>query len=1372
LANLVKAQSEYPNLVETRRAFQPILDYNIPTGILKDVNIGNGVLERHQGFETDSMNDPIEFLDIVQNLKNSASNYNILPSKETILSTIAEFKKAGFVPISLIHHTYARIEDSAYINEVIEHDSNTNVFSFRVNPSNYFNIDTVKAFAVHGNVENALTVRFVFPSNLILSNGPLPEIYADFGDQNGFILIEPNKPYTVTYPDYEGPFKHNLVRIKWQDKLSPEGFKPITPGGFNLFKVTPPDYQTLVSNLVLTNVCTGPETTDFGDARFSIRHGKAQSVSKQLKKPFILIEGFDVDLNPNDNKFGTVDWNTFSSGISFDERNNPTRENLKDLKILAERLYNEDYDCIFVDFKNGAGDLYKNSNALIRIIQWVNQNKQSDEELVVMGASMGGLIARYALRTMEIEGCNPCVKLYGTFDSPHQGANLPLSIQHAIKGMAHLSTDADLAYKLLFTKGAQQMLVDNVTDPNKVIRNKWQNTLNEMGHPQSPKRIAITNGSPEGNRNEIKNPGDLMYDFRINLEVKGKLLGVTLKHWKFEPLIYSGLFAKSRNKINPVYSYLTIRKTALDSLRSANSKIAEATLNVLYNDIIANGVNHIWHDEGLTLDNAAGGQADWLKILHSAINNVSVEVKKTKDNTEVKVEKLVTNHTGKDFFTTFVPTFSGLDMKQTELYPNLNEMFPVVELKPTSLLPNQNIHPFHAVHFHSDADKPTINQEHVLVDGRNGQNIDFIISQLKSVDNNLPSIIPSQIPNQNVFNYNHIIDFHNRIKNVTITNGGILKLNNEGYGGFGDKPKPVKTDNSFDYSISSCANGITIENGGQMIVGDNNNELGKNNRARLFVTPGSFIEIKDNGKMTIQRGSKVVIEPGATLVFHDQARIELFGEASALEIQGRILVQDGATFKLIESTDDLMGKLILKNTTKNKGESLVAEGSNCKIQLAGSKSYEGEQLKVQNGPWVLKGFQQVDIEKMEIQTEALSPIEAHTPLKVQFVRFKAAGNQKAKTVAIKTFGQKDQFIERNLFSGLETAVHLNENSQKAEVKLGYNQFDQCATALIVQDCKPMIQNNQFKSCNEGIYLISSDNASIHANRFVENVAGIYSEQTQSNPGLYFTDNLFLNNQFGMKYHNKGNVTLKCNRFYSNQKAIYSDGNVFMSATDMTSNLTGGLNTFLHNTTGIELDGGALFLENGDNNFIGKSGNSHHHFIQGNVDYNSSCLNTSLQLRAADNYWYPAPNGNDLTNGSGSHYQTTTLTFSNPTVVKLKGNINTNPDLTCYNPTDEDIPSQNSQTKNADSEIASQNGLFYPNPWVSGPLKIQLNLDIETNIVISMTNINGVEVFRHAVNHQPSGQFYSEIPEWNGITSGLYILTVTTNQKSFKEKIVK
>jgi parallel beta-helix repeat protein len=889
-----------------------------------------------------------------------------------------------------------------------------------------------------------------------------------------------------------------------------------------------------------------------------------------------------------------------------------------------------------------------------------------------------------------------------------------------------------------------------------------------MGHPQSPKRIAITNGSPEGNRNEIKNPGDLMYDFRINLEVKGKFLGVTLKHWKFDPLIYSRLFAKSRNKINPIYSYMTIRKTALDSLRSANSDIAEATLNVLSAEYVANGPNNIWYDEGLTLDNAAGGQADWLKILHSAINNVSVEVKKTKDNTEVKVEKLVTNHTGEDFFTTFVPTFSGLDMKQTELYPNLNELFPLIDGQPTSLLPKEMIHPFHAIFFHSNKKFDGSNQEHVFVDGSQGQNIDFIMSQLQKLDYPLPRNIPTGNLNQFEYNYNGISEPVKKIKSILITNNGKLKLNHEGYGGFGNLSKPMETNNDFEYRTSSCASGITIDNGGQLIVGDNNNELGKNNRARLFVTPGTFIEIKEQGVMTIHRGSKVVIEPGATLIFHDQARIELFGEASTLEIQGRILVQEGATFKLIESTDDLMGKLILKNTTKNKGESLIAEGSSCKIQLAGSKSYEGEQLKIQNGPWVLKGFQQVDIEKMEIQTEALSPIEAQTPLKVQFVRFKAAGNQKAKTVAIKTFGQKDQFIERNLFSGLETAVHLNENSQKAEIKVGHNQFDQCATALIVQDCKPMIQNNQFKSCNEGIYLISSDNATIHANRFVENVAGIYSEHTQSNPGLYFTDNLFLKNQIGLHFIAQNDLTLSCNRFYGNQKAISGNGKFYMSSTDIIYNLSGGQNTFLSNGSSIELEQGALFIENGNNNFIGQSSNSQHKFIQGTLELNNACLNSSMQLKAKGNYWYPSPSGNDLSNGVGTHYNISVLTTPHPTPVKLAGALNTLADLTCYNPTDEDIPGTNSQSKKLE-EVIEKSGLrMFPNPW-NNNLNLQTVIDGEQIQSVKITDLEGRVVYEYK---NETGICNLIISDKSEISKGIYLIHVTTSVNHYKIKSLK
>lgn len=1374
LAHLVKAQSEYPNLVETRRAFQPMLDYTIPSGILTDVNLGNAVLDRHRGFENDSMNDPIEFLDIVQNLKNSASNYNILPSKDRILSSIAEFKKAGFIPISLIHHSYAFLEDSAYFNDIIEHDTNTNIFSFKSDPQYYFNLDTVKAFAVHGNVENALTVRFVFPAELILSDGPLPDIYVDFGDHNGWKLVEPNKPYTITYPEYEGPFKPHLVRIKWQDKLSPEGFKPETPGLFNLFKVTPPDYESLISNIAMTNVCTGPETKDFGDARFSLKYGKAQAFSKQLKKPFILIEGFDIDLNPNDNKFGSVDWTTFSEGLSFDERNRPTRENLKDLKILAQRLYNENYDCIFVDFKNGAGDLYKNSNALIRIIQWVNQNKQSDEELVVMGASMGGLIARYAIRVMEIEGCSPCVKLYGTFDSPHQGANLPLSIQYAVKGMAHLSTDADLAYKLLFLKGAQQMLVDNLSDPNKTIRNQWQNSLNEIGHPQSPKRIAITNGSPEGNPNEIKNPGDLIYDMRINLEVKGKFLGVTMKHWSFYPLVYSGLYAKSRGKVNPIYSYLTLRQSTLDSLKSANSKISEATLNsIFYERYNSKGVNHIFYDEGLALDNISGGQSDWLKILHSAIDNIKVEVKKTKDNVDVKLEKVIENHTGKDFFTTFVPTYSGLDMKKQELMPNLKNLFPVVGSSQLALEPNPLIHPFHAIFFHSDKDNPQINQEHVFVDGSQNQNIDFIMSQLESVGNyNLPKFLPTGIPNQETYNYNEILEPYKRIKHIEIRENGKLKLNHEGYGGFGDLSKPTKADFTFEYRVTACGTGIQVENGGQLIVGDNNNDLGKNNRAHLYVSPGTFIEIYETGKMTIHRGSKVIIEPGATLIFHNQAHIELFGEASSLEIQGRILVKDGATFKLIETTDDLMGTLILKHTEKNKGASLMAEGKNAKIFLQGSKSYEGQRLKVLDGPAILKGFQEVKIEKMEFHLTPQSPLEIHDPVAIQYVRFNAAGNQKSQTVAIRTFGQPNQKIERNVFSGVEMGIECMENDRIRDINIGYNQFDLCGTAIKISDCQPIIEHNAFKSCNEAIYLVSSNNAAIHSNRFEDNVSGVFADQQNSNANLYCTDNLFLKNQTGVNLPALNDATFQCNRFYGNQKAIYSVGKIYMSATDKVSNLTGGQNTFVSNATGIELEGGSIYLDKGQNNFIGNASSSMQQFIVGTIDKNSSCLNTSFQLNANENYWYPAPNAGNLSNGSGTLYSLNVLTFPHPTTAKLTGNVNTNPDVTCFSPTDADIPTQNNQTKKEVETRDKAVSKVYPNPWMNGALKIELYLEVASPIEISLIDINGVKVFHQLIARQPAGEFNTVIPEGLHLPSGVYILSVTTINEIVKEKITK
>src|SRR5690606_13123572 len=49
---------------------------------------------------------------------------------------------------------------------------------------------------------------------------------------------------------------------------------------------------------------------------------------------------------------------------------------------------------------------------------------------VVLGQSMGGVIARWALRDMEDKGQNHQTRLFISYDAPHQGANVPQGYQH------------------------------------------------------------------------------------------------------------------------------------------------------------------------------------------------------------------------------------------------------------------------------------------------------------------------------------------------------------------------------------------------------------------------------------------------------------------------------------------------------------------------------------------------------------------------------------------------------------------------------------------------------------------------------------------------------------------------------------------------------------------------------------------------------------------------------------------------------------------------------------------------------------------------------------------------------------------------------
>ena len=122
---------------------------------------------------------------------------------------------------------------------------------------------------------------------------------------------------------------------------------------------------------------------------------------------------------------------------------------------------------------------------------------------VVLGQSMGGVIARYALKDMENKGLPHDPRTYISHDAPHLGANVPLGYQFAARHgrsqyvhspfqllggevIVPLCTDgvavSDLL-KLVYKPPAKHMLVQRV-GPNHAT----DNTPHTQSQPDSSNR--------------------------------------------------------------------------------------------------------------------------------------------------------------------------------------------------------------------------------------------------------------------------------------------------------------------------------------------------------------------------------------------------------------------------------------------------------------------------------------------------------------------------------------------------------------------------------------------------------------------------------------------------------------------------------------------------------------------------------------------------------------------------------------------------------------------------------------------------------------------------------------------------------------------
>ncbi|WP_211331800.1 T9SS type A sorting domain-containing protein [Ulvibacter antarcticus] len=287
-----------------------------------------------------------------------------------------------------------------------------------------------------------------------------------------------------------------------------------------------------------------------------------------MRKPFIIIDGFDpgdkrkitdADFigDPEHHK-SIYEYNVYESANGDDVEIIPILNTLGyDVVVVNHPTYNRGS----VEIDGGADFIQRNAMAHIELYKHLNARLasiNSDEQLVIVGPSMGGQISRYALAYME----NPVnnqpphnTRLWISLDSPHLGANIPLGLQTLIRQAMPDSAEAqDFNDNQLGSPAAKQQLIEQLDGWN--VGQIHQQTLNARtvaqgfsenrghqffvqyyndlfnegrqgsnGYPQDSRNIALVNGSLKGVRNfDIQfnsNNGSYVGHSQITVNVRG-----------------------------------------------------------------------------------------------------------------------------------------------------------------------------------------------------------------------------------------------------------------------------------------------------------------------------------------------------------------------------------------------------------------------------------------------------------------------------------------------------------------------------------------------------------------------------------------------------------------------------------------------------------------------------------------------------------------------------------------------------------------------------------------------------------------------------------------------------------------------------------
>jgi len=512
----LKAQSVSDSFyLQMTHIFQHVDTTKVATGLLKDYGMDFADVINFDGIQVSDTN--IVYSNIWNDLYTSLYTYRftnapVLISPDSVFNSQGSLAQAGnFVPLSLLFYQYNMYKDHAADNGLVT-VSNGQIYDKYLNSvwQNPYSQNTLMAVTAGRDMFNQDSITFQLPGALKLTNyGNIQSIQGDFADGSGYRNITTNTSFTINYADTgQKIIQFKITLATGQIFTSRTGIW-IYPSNANMnLSQTKKSSKTIEERGFLENNDVEiPGTSAHSGGELQIHYSAANLYTHNITNPLIIAEGFDPWqlASPNDP----------TQNVQFDDFWGSAQ-----LGYYGSDLYNllqNNYDIIYVDYNNGTDAIERNAALLTDVINWVNSHKTGAQQNVVMGISMGGLVARYALRTMELNSQPHQTRLFISLDAPMLGANVPIGLQaldtHLENAqikigplfgtVAYITTAGRLvkALQVYSTPAAKEMLtyyvrqnVNNLIMDNS-IHAQFTQTLNNLGYPQNCTNVAVSNGS-------------------------------------------------------------------------------------------------------------------------------------------------------------------------------------------------------------------------------------------------------------------------------------------------------------------------------------------------------------------------------------------------------------------------------------------------------------------------------------------------------------------------------------------------------------------------------------------------------------------------------------------------------------------------------------------------------------------------------------------------------------------------------------------------------------------------------------------------------------------------------------------------------------